>query len=97
MSSAGKTVNRFDYPSPDQSRITIRRWNPKRFELRVHPVSGKTEYYYRLDEDKLVSHITSGKAVDRFYIDESPWDFIEASHSPVPSGNPKFEIKIKRP
>ena len=25
------------------------------------------------------------------------WDFIEASHSPVPSGNPKFEIKIKRP
>ena len=25
------------------------------------------------------------------------WDFIEASHSPVPSGNPKFEIKITRP
>ena len=57
------TFNRFDYPSPDQSRICIRRWNPKRFELRVHPVSGKTEYYYRLDEDKLVSHITSGKIV----------------------------------
>ena len=25
------------------------------------------------------------------------WDFIEASHRPVPSGNPKFEIKITRP
>lgn len=72
------TFNRFDYPSPDQSRICLRRWNPKRFELRVHPVSGKTEYYYRLDEDKLVTHITSGRSVDRFYIDESPWDFIEA-------------------
>lgn len=87
------TFNRQDYPSPDQSRISIRRWNPKRFELRVHPVSGKTEYYYRLDEDKLVSHITSGKAVDRFYIDESPWDFIEACCTRIGIGTPLFKFK----
>ena len=87
------TFNRFDYPSPDQSRITIRRWNPKRFELRVHPVSGKTEYYYRLEEDKLVSHITSGKTVDRFYIDEAPWDFIEACCTRMGLGTPLFKFK----
>lgn len=87
------TFNRADYPSPDQSRITIRRWNPKRFELRTHLVSGKTEYYYRLDEDKLVSHITSGRKVDRFYVDESPWDFIEACCTRVGLGTPLFKFK----
>ena len=91
----GETVkfNRFDYPSPDQSRVCVRRWNPKRFELRVHPVSGKTEYYYRLDEDKLVARITSGKASDRFYIDESPWDFIEACCTRRGSGTTLFKFK----
>ena len=91
----GDTVrfNRFDYPSPDQSRICVRRWNPKRFELRVHPVSGKTEYYYRLDEDRLVQRITSGKATDRFYIDESPWDFIEACCTRRSLGTPLFKFK----
>ena len=87
------TFNRFDYPSPDQSRVRIKRWNPKRFELRVHPVSGKTEYYYRLEEDKLVSHITSGKAVDRFYVDEAPWDFIEACCTRRGLGTPLFKFK----
>ena len=87
------TFNRIDHPSPDQSRICLRRWNPKRFELRVHPVSGKTEYYYRLDEDKLVSHITSGKVVDRFYIDEAPWDFIEACCTRTGIGTPLFKFK----
>lgn len=87
------TFNRSDYPSTDQSRICLRRWNPKRFELRVHPVSGRTEYYYRLEEDKLVSHITSGKLVDRFYIDESPWDFIEACCTRVGLGTPLFKFK----
>lgn len=85
--------NRFDYPSPDQSRISIRRWNPKRIELRVHPISGKTEYYYRLDEDKLVSHITSGNPIDRFYIDEAPWDFIEACCTRVGQTTPLFKFK----
>lgn len=87
------TFNRFDYPSPDQSRISIRRWNPKRIELRVHPVSGKTEYYYRLDEDKLVSHITSGNPIDRFYIDEAPWDFIEACCTRMGQTTPLFKFK----
>jgi hypothetical protein len=87
------TFNRFDHPSPDQSRINIRRWNPKRIELRVHPVSGKTEYYYRLDEDRLVARVTSGNPMDRFYIDESPWDFIEACCTRMGSGTPLFKFK----
>lgn len=87
------TFNRSDHPSPDQSRINIRRWNPKRIELRVHPISGKTEYYYRLDEDKLVSHVTSGNPIDRFYIDESPWDFIEACCTRVGQTTPLFKFK----
>ena len=87
------TFNRADYPSPDQSRITVRRWNPKRIELRVHPISGHTEYYYRLDEDKLVSHITSGNPIDRFYIDEAPWDFIEACCARIGQTTPLFKFK----
>jgi len=87
------TFNRSDYPSPDEDRITVRRWNPKRIELRVHPISGKTEYYYRLDEDKLVSHITSGNPLDRFYIDESPWDFIEACCMRMGQSTPLFKFK----
>lgn len=87
------TFNRTDHPSPDQSRISVRRWNPKRIELRVHPVSGRVEYYYRLDEDKLVSHITSGKPVDRFYIDEAPWDFIEACCIRMGQTTPLFKFK----
>lgn len=87
------TFNRFDHPSVDQSRITVRRWNPKRIELRVHPISGKTEYYYRLDEDRLVSRITSGNPIDRFYIDEAPWDFIEACCTRSGLGSPLFKFK----
>ena len=87
------TFNRFDHPSPDQSRISIRRWNPKRIELRVHPISGHTEYYYRLDEDKLVYHITSGNPIDRFYIDEAPWDVIEACCTRVGQTTPLFKFK----
>ena len=87
------TFRRSDMPSPDQSRITARRWNPKRIELRVHPISGHTEYYYRLDEDKLVSHITSGNPIDRFYIDEAPWDFIEACCTRMGQSTPLFKFK----
>ena len=83
---------RDDRRSTDQSRIKIIRWNPKRIDLRVHPISGKTEYFYRLDE-KLVNHITSGSKSDRFYINESSWEFIEAACQGASGTERKFKFK----
>ena len=90
----GETVEfkRDDLRSTDQSKIRIIRWNPKRMDLRVHPVSGKTEYFYRLDE-RLVSHITSGQKTDQFYINESSWEFIEAACANQTGTERKFQFK----
>lgn len=87
------TFKRDDRRSTDQSKIKIIRWNPKKMDLRVHPVSGKTEYYYQLDE-RLVSHITSGQKQDQFYINESSWEFIEAACANGSGGTErKFHFK----
>lgn len=83
---------RDDRRSTDQSKIKLIRWNPKRMDLRVHPVSGKTEYFYRLDE-RLVTHITSGNKNDHFYINESSWEFIEAACSNRGGTERKFQFK----
>ena len=83
---------RDDLRSTDQSKIRIIRWNPKRMDLRVHPVSGKTEYFYRLDE-RLVQHITSGRDEDKFYINESSWEFIEAACANQTGVERKFQFK----
>lgn len=93
-SKCGKSVTfeRKDQRSNDQSKIKIIRWNPKRMDLRVHPVSGKTEYYYRLD-DRLVNQITSGGEHSNFYINESSWEFIEAACSNIGSNDRKFKFK----
>lgn len=83
---------RQDLRCTDQTKIRLVRWNPKRMDLRVHPVSGKTEYFYRLDE-RLVEHINSGKDTDRFYINESPWEFIEAACKAKDGTERKFQFK----
>ena len=83
---------RDDRRSTDQSKIRLIRWNPKRIDLRVHPVSGKTEYFYRLDE-RLVEHITSGQKDDQFYINESSWEFIEAACANKSGTERKFKFK----
>lgn len=83
---------RDDRRSTDQSKIKIIRWNPKRIDLRVHPVSGKTEYFYRLDEH-LTNHITSGLKSDHFYINESSWEFIEAACINNGGSEHKFQFK----
>lgn len=83
---------REDRRSTDQSKIRLVRWNPKRMDLRVHPVSGKTEYFYRLDE-RLVNHITSGQKNDQFYINESSWEFIEAACTNKNGTERKFQFK----
>ena len=36
--------------SVDKSRVKIKRWNPKEIQLRVHPVTGETEYYWEIPE-----------------------------------------------
>lgn len=65
---------REDRRSPDTSRVRIIRWNPKRMRLRVHPVSGRIEYYMQMDAD-FVRKVLEGIP---FYLNETPWAMIQA-------------------
>jgi hypothetical protein len=64
---------REDRRSPDRKRVKIIRWNPKRIRLRVHPVSGYTEYYLEL-EPNFIRKIEEG---NRFYLNQTPWALVE--------------------
>lgn len=64
-----------DRCSPDVSRVKLIRWNPKFVSLRVHPVSGRTEYYLQLDRE-LVRKIQEGNP---FYLNDTPWSMIECA------------------
>lgn len=56
----------------DTSGVRLKRWNPKRIRMRVNPVTGKTAYYYELD-DRFVENVRRGK---RFYIDDTPMEIL---------------------
>lgn len=86
------SFKRDDRRSTDQSKIRMVRWDPKRMDLRVHPVSGKTEFFYRLD-DRMVDRINSGRKEDQFYVNESPWEFVEAACHNKGGNERKFKFK----
>ena len=85
------TFERRDIKSTDTDRVRIVRWNPKYMDLRTHPISGKTEYFMRLEE-RFVEKIKSGDAEDRFYLDETPWEFIETCCKKTSNTIPEFEF-----
>lgn len=64
---------REDLRSPDTTRVRLIRWNPKRIRLRVHDISGTTEYFYE-PEPRFVEKLREG---NRFYLNETPWPLIE--------------------
>ena len=68
------TFKREDVRSTERDRLSIRCWDPKRIRLRHHPVSGRTQYFYEPDS-RLVEFVRSNK---RFYINDLPWDMLEA-------------------
>lgn len=70
--------NHVDRRSPDISRVRLIRWNPKRMKVRVHPVSGRTEYYLELDP-QLCQKIKDG---NQFYLNDTPWSMIETALRP---------------
>jgi len=72
--SKGVKMQREDRKSQDTDRVRLIRWNPKDIRLRVHHISGKTEYYMRLDP-RFVTHILEG---DPFYVNDTPWGMIKA-------------------
>lgn len=57
----------------DLDRVKIIHWNPKSISIRVHPISGEVEYYYRLDQ-KYIDKVLDG---DRFYLDTMPWALVK--------------------
>lgn len=67
-------MRREDRRSPDTSRVKLIRWNPKDMRLRVHPISGKIEYYLRLDSN-FVSKVLDGEP---FYLNQTPWAMVDA-------------------
>lgn len=67
------TMKREDRRSPDTSRVKVIRWNPKDIRLRVHNISGRIEYFMRLDS-VFVSKVLEG---DPFYLNDTPWAMVE--------------------
>ena len=67
-----------DRRSPDVKRVRLVQWNPKFVRLRVHPVSGRTEYYLEMDR-QLVQKLRDGNP---FYLNDTPWAMIECAMRP---------------
>lgn len=69
-----RVMRREDRRSVDTTRVKIIRWSPKDIRLRVHPISGKIEYYLKLDST-YVSRLLDGEP---FYLNDTPWDIVDA-------------------
>lgn len=67
-----------DLRSPAIDRVRLIRWNPKSIKLRVHPISGRTEYYMELDPT-LCAKIKEGNP---FFLNDTPWSIIETALRP---------------
>lgn len=63
-----------DIPSQDENKVKLKRWNPHEIRLRQHPISLSYKYFWRPPGDI----ISAVKAGDKFYIEEFPWEMIEA-------------------
>ena len=62
-----------DRRSPDRSKVKIIRWNPKQIRMRVHPVSGKTTYFWSIPQ-QFIQKIQDGK---HFYVNDTPWPILK--------------------
>lgn len=62
-----------DRKSWDRSRLKIVRWNPKNIRLKHNSISGRNEYYLRMDQ-KLFRQLESG---DPFYINDTPLPILQ--------------------
>jgi hypothetical protein len=84
--------NHEDRRSADKNRVKIIRWNPKQMRLRVHPVSGKTTYFWAIPQS-FIKKVEEGK---HFYINDTPWNILETiSKNTKQSGSnpgPLFEF-----
>lgn len=65
--------NMEDRRSPDRSQVNIVRWNPKMIRLRVHPISGYTQYFLILDP-QFVNKLKEG---NRFFLNNTPWPLVK--------------------
>jgi len=72
------TFTPVDRRSPDVDRVRVIRWNPKRIKVRVHPISGKTEYYLEMDP-QLCAKIKEG---NHFFLNDTPWSMVETALRP---------------
>ena len=72
------TFSHKDMRSPDVERARLVRWNPQRMKLRVHPVSGRTEYYHELDPE-FCQKIKEG---NKFFLNDTPWAMIQTALRP---------------
>lgn len=58
----------------DKHKLRIKRWNPHHIRIRVHPISDRKEFYWApppMEAEKV-------KEGDPFYLNEYPWEMIEA-------------------
>jgi len=77
-----------DRRSPNRKAVKIIRWNPKQIRMRVHPVSGRTVYYWEIPME-FSKKIREGK---HFYIKDTPWKILECFKTGNQSQMPLFEF-----
>ena len=70
----GAVFRREDRRSPDTSRVRLIRWSPKDIRIRHHLVSGRMEYYLRVNA-MFATRILEGNP---FYLNDTPWPMVEA-------------------
>ena len=67
-------LKRVDRRSVDEEKIHPIRWNPHLLKIRFNPVSYDTRYYMKIPEEMR----TAIRTGDKFYLETTPWEFIEA-------------------
>ena len=81
--------DREDVRSPDNTRVKLIRWNPKRMRLRYHDISGEIEYFYEI-EPRFLDKIRNG---NRFYLNKTPWSIIECAARTPLSDQPLYKFE----
>ena len=67
-----------DRRNPLKEKVRIKRWNPKRMHLRVHPVNEEIEYHYDIPGED-VKRIRDGEP---FFLNSTPMSMIEVAIAP---------------
>ena len=65
-----------DYSDPNPEKIRLVRWDPKKITIEYNDITGDTNYWLQIDP-WIATKVKSG---DKFFLNTTPWSFIQAIH-----------------